>query len=157
MDTSRLNEEARHFAFGQNWAAYAKIVTDKHIEQATKDLERLIPVSPGRRFLDIGCGSGLHSIAALNLGAEEVLAVDIDSDSVETTRALLGKYAPAGKVYSVEKVSVFELDPKRIGLFDTVYSWGVLHHTGDMARAIRCAASLCRPGGFFVFALYRRT
>lgn len=43
----------------------------------------------GKRFLDIGSGSGLHSLAALRLGAREVLAVDIDADSVATTRAVL--------------------------------------------------------------------
>lgn len=56
----------------------------------------------------------------------------------------------------MEERSVFDLNPESRGRFDTVYSWGVLHHTGDMVRAIRCAAALVAPGGLFVFALYRR-
>ena len=35
-------------------------------------------------------------------------------------------------------------------------TWGVLHHTGDMARALRHASSLVRPGGHFVIAIYNR-
>ncbi|WP_442954846.1 methyltransferase domain-containing protein [Pelomicrobium sp.] len=42
------------------------------------------------------------------------------------------------------------------GTFDVVYSWGVLHHTGDLKRAIRCAAALVAPQGRLVLALYRR-
>lgn len=39
----------------------------------------------GLRVLDLGCGSGILSIAAAKLGAVEVLAVDIDPIAVETT------------------------------------------------------------------------
>jgi 2-polyprenyl-6-hydroxyphenyl methylase/3-demethylubiquinone-9 3-methyltransferase len=42
----------------------------------------------------------------------------------------------------------------RIKPADIVYSWGVLHHTGDMWTAIRNAAGLMRPGGLFYLALY---
>jgi 2-polyprenyl-6-hydroxyphenyl methylase/3-demethylubiquinone-9 3-methyltransferase len=45
----------------------------------------------GKRLLDIGCGSGIHSLAALRLDATEVLALDLDPDSVETTRAVLAR------------------------------------------------------------------
>lgn len=153
-----LTKQEAHFAFGKNWASYAQRVTDAEIEEAVKALSRLLGGVrlDGQRFLDIGCGSGLHSLAALRLGAKEVMAVDIDPDSVSTTQAILRKFAPEGTTFRVEQTSVFDLDPSALGSFDTVYSWGVLHHTGDMDRAIRCAAAMCPPEGRFVFALYRR-
>ena len=43
-------------------------------------------VTPGARVLDVGCGSGILSIAAAKLGAREVVALDIDSDCVRVTR-----------------------------------------------------------------------
>lgn len=146
-----------HFAFGKNWAAYAAKISAEEIAEAEKSLSRLLGDLrlDGQRFLDIGSGSGLHSVAALRLGAREVLAIDIDSDSVATTQAVLERHASTGG-WRVEKCSVFDLSPEAFGRFDTVYSWGVLHHTGDMERALRCAAGLVAPQGRFIFALYRR-
>jgi SAM-dependent methyltransferase len=158
MDKSiELLDQKSHFAFGENWASYAKLVTQAEIGRAVTDLCALAGGDlGGKRFLDIGCGSGLHALAALRLGAAEVVAVDIDPESVATTRRMLQGHA-AGLAWQVHGRSVFELDAAWQGQFDVVYSWGVLHHTGDMYRALRSAAALVKPGGVFMFALYRRT
>lgn len=152
-----LLAQESHFAFGQNWASYASLVTDTQIDEAVAGLRRLVGAElPGKRLLDLGCGSGLHSLAALRLGASEVIALDIDPDSVRTTQELLRLHAPGGRWTVMEK-SVFDLEESSFGKFDVVYSWGVLHHTGNMHRALRTAVSLVAPGGLFAFALYRRT
>jgi SAM-dependent methyltransferase len=145
-----------HFAFGKNWSSFARSVGEEQISDAVAGVQKLVGGLSGARFLDIGCGSGLHSLAALRLGASEVVALDIDPDSVATARKVLSSYAPDARV-RVEQESVFDLTPARLGTFDIVYSWGVLHHTGDLMRAIRNAASLVGDKGRFVFALYRRT
>jgi 2-polyprenyl-6-hydroxyphenyl methylase/3-demethylubiquinone-9 3-methyltransferase len=156
-DPADLTGLQSHFAFGENWAAYADKISQEQINEAINGLERLYGGRlDGRRFLDIGCGSGLHSLAALRLGAIEVVCVDIDPDSVATTKKVLSRYSP-GSAFRVEQVSVFDMDPVTWGQFDTVYSWGVLHHTGDMYRALRSAAALVKPGGAFIVALYRKT
>ncbi len=156
--TQDLTRADTHFAFGENWSRYAETIDGAEVEQAVEDLSRLLDGArlDGKRFLDIGCGSGLHSLAALRLGAEDVVAIDIDAASVATTGAVLRRFAPQASV-RIEQRSVFELTPEAFGTFDVVYSWGVLHHTGDMRRAARRAADLVTPGGLFVFALYRRT
>lgn len=157
MSEHDLTRQEAHFAFGKNWAAYAEKITEAHIGEAERNLSRLLGGErlDGKRFLDIGSGSGLHSLAALRLGAREVVAVDTDPDSVATSQAVLARHAPHGR-FRVEQASVFELDPHRLGDFDTVYSWGVLHHTGDLERAVRCAVALVREGGDLLLALYRR-
>ena len=43
-------------------------------------------LTPGQPVVDVGCGSGILSIAALKLGASAALAVDIDSQAVRSTR-----------------------------------------------------------------------
>jgi ribosomal protein L11 methyltransferase len=43
-------------------------------------------VEPGKPVIDVGCGSGILSIAAALLGSGEVLAVDIDNASVVSTK-----------------------------------------------------------------------
>jgi 2-polyprenyl-6-hydroxyphenyl methylase/3-demethylubiquinone-9 3-methyltransferase len=152
-----LLDRESHFAFGRNWASYAKLVTDAEISEAVAGLRRLAGGDlTGKRFLDIGCGSGLHSLAALRLGAHQVVALDIDPDSVTTSRQMLQAHA-AGRDWTVLEKSVLELGADSLGTFDVVYSWGVLHHTGDMHRAVRCAAEAVSPAGLFLFSLYRRT
>jgi 2-polyprenyl-6-hydroxyphenyl methylase/3-demethylubiquinone-9 3-methyltransferase len=154
--SANLLDQESHFAFGENWASYATLVTDARIEEAIASLRRLCGDLRGKRFLDVGCGSGLHSLAALRLGAVEVVAVDIDPRSVATTRQLLQAKA-SGKSWSAVQASVFDLRPDTYGAFDVGYSWGVLHHTGDLFRALRTASALVAPGGQFVFAVYRHT
>ena len=147
-----------HFAFGENWQSFVSTVTEDSIAEAMRSLARLLPADEiaGRRLLDIGCGSGLTMLAAARLGAGSVEGVDIDPNSVEAAQALLSRHLPDGR-WSVRTASVFDLSPEKNGTFDIVHSWGVLHHTGDMAGAIRNAAALVAPGGTFVIALYRRT
>jgi SAM-dependent methyltransferase len=149
-----LTEREKHFAFGENWKNYAATIDQKRIEAAIEGVKKLFPTGlAGKTFLDIGCGSGLHSLAALSLGAASVTAIDIDENSVDTTQQLLTKYAPDMK-WTAKVASVFDVSPVNLGKFDIVYSWGVLHHTGDMWRAIESAADLVDTDGMFAIAIY---
>lgn len=153
-----LTSAASHFKFGRNWESYAQLIDANAIAEAEAGLVRLLGPDgvAGRSFIDIGSGSGLHCLAAIRLGASHVTAVDIDADSVRTTKAVLDRYAPHSNPL-VAQASVFDLDSDILGRFDVVYSWGVLHHTGDMQRAIHQASRLTADGGLLAVALYRRT
>lgn len=147
-----------HFRFGENWQDYARGIDRTKIAEAQADLERLVGKGSldGRSFADVGCGSGIHSLAALNLGAKKLLAVDLDPESVSATKATLSAYAPNAD-WDCRELSIFEANPREIGEFDVVYSWGVLHHTGSMWSAVERAAGLVAPGGIFVLAIYLKT
>jgi SAM-dependent methyltransferase len=150
-----LEELETHFRFGDNWQSYARTIAKEHIHHAVAGLrELLLDECAGETFLDIGCGSGIHSLAASILGAK-VTAVDIDPASVKATHSVLTSHGFSTVV--PKQISVFNLDPVTFGQFDIVYSWGVLHHTGDMWRAVAKAADLVRPGGRLVLALYDKT
>jgi len=157
-DESLLNDVGTHFAFGKNWRSYAATIDEPRILSAMDKMRVLLGRDSleGMSFIDIGCGSGLHSLAALRLGAGKVVAVDFDPVSVETTHDLLSQRAPSGK-WTCNAGSVFALPSEWGGSFDVVYSWGVLHHTGDLWTAVGKAAALTAPGGIFAVALYCKT
>lgn len=144
----------RKFAFGENWSRYAANAGEEHIAQAAADLERLTGSLQGKSFLDIGCGSGIHALAAVRLAASSVHAFDADQKSAETARTFLSAHAPGVQaVIAVADILTRPADPR----YDVVYSWGVLHHTGDMWTAIANAAGFVAPQGKLVLAIYKKT
>jgi 2-polyprenyl-6-hydroxyphenyl methylase/3-demethylubiquinone-9 3-methyltransferase len=153
-----LTKGETHFAFGKNWRDYAAKIDEARIGKAVEELRKLGGVRDfaGLSFLDIGSGSGLHSLAALRMGASRVVGVDNDPDYVSASPDTLSRFAPGADAV-FRQVSVFDMAGGGFKGFDVVYSWGVLHHTGDMRGAIGAAASLVEPGGVFMLALYRKT
>jgi SAM-dependent methyltransferase len=147
-----------HFGFGDNWQTYSRLITSEKIEQAIDDMKRLLGSNDlsGRSFIDVGCGSGLHSLVALRLGATPVIGFDFDPESVETARQVLTHYAP-DQDWKVAQRNVFDMPADTGDRFDIVYSWGVLHHTGAMWEAIEKSMALVDDDGRFAIAIYRKT
>jgi len=150
-------EDQLRYDFGKNWADFIKHnFSEDVVGQSQRRLAEFLRLGSleDTTFLDIGCGSGLHSLAAHRLGARRIFSFDYDRDSVATTERLR-QYAGDPASWTVQQGSV--LDPgfmQTLGEFDIVYSWGVLHHTGDMWRAVRNAALPLKPDGLFLMALY---
>lgn len=145
------------FEFGKNWNEFIRqnYGQDK-VEISKRHMLKFMGREnlDGLSFLDIGCGSGLHSIAALQSGAAVVHGFDYDANSVVATR-FVQEQAGNPKNWTVQQGSV--LDDAFVGAlpkYDVVYSWGVLHHTGDVWHAIKNAAQCVKPGGTFYIALY---
>ena len=81
LSTDFLKSADSHFDFGKNWASYAKLIGDPEIGEAKRGPRKLVPAEDlaDGSFLDIGCGSGLHALAAAQLDVNRVLTVDIDA------------------------------------------------------------------------------
>ena len=148
------------FDFGENWRNYARLMDEERIVQAERGVAEAVGVSDlsGKTFVDIGCGSGIHSVAAARLGAA-VTCVDVNPKCLAETRRSFARFAPkncppAERFLRASILDAAEIEP--LGKFDIVYSWGVLHHTGDMRLAFENAAKLVAPGGCFVNAIYNR-
>ena len=148
--------EKDRFAFGENWQAFLAALDEERISQATVSLQTMLSAQSleGKRFLDIGSGSGLFSLAAHRLGAE-VMSIDYDEASVGCTQQLRERFADPSRPWEIRQGSVLdEALLQSIGQFDVVYSWGVLHHTGDLWRALELAAERTRAGGQLFIAIY---
>lgn len=150
------------FGFGANWERFLHHLNAERIREAEQSLQRMLamPSLQGLRFLDAGCGSGLFSLAARRLGAT-VHSFDFDPQSVACTGALRERWAAEhGEPVNEEQWRVEEgsvLDARYLeglGHFDIVYSWGVLHHTGDQWTAIDNVSRLVRSGGRLFIAIY---
>jgi 2-polyprenyl-3-methyl-5-hydroxy-6-metoxy-1,4-benzoquinol methylase len=144
------------FAFGANWSRFLQVVNEERIQTAEDALRSMLEVDSlaGKTFLDIGSGSGLSSLAARRLGAS-VRSFDYDVQSVECTTELRRRYFPNSPEWKVERGSVLDVDYLRtLGRWDIVYSWGVLHHTGDMWQALANVAPLVADAGTLFVAIY---
>jgi SAM-dependent methyltransferase len=111
---------------------------------------------PGREVLDAGCGSGRWTIGLLRLGAR-VTAVDASPHALERLVEAVGALCSDEEQARLEtqEVNLLELpDDVCSRRFDLVFSFGVLHHTGDTWGALRNVASLVGPAGMLFLYLY---
>ena len=72
----------KHFSFGKNWENFSKKIDSTSIKKSVDNLKNTLGDLENKSFLDIGSGSGLHSLAAFHLGAKSIVAIDYDIDSV---------------------------------------------------------------------------
>ena len=147
------------FEFGANWSRFLGALDERRIAEAMDSLRRMLEAESlaGHSFLDIGSGSGLFSLAARRLGAR-VHSLDYDPRSVACTAELRRRYFPGDEAWTIEEGSALDAEYlKSLGLFDVVYSWGVLHHTGEMWKALENAQLPVKPGGRLFIAIYNDT
>lgn len=144
------------FKFGKNWRKFVGIITEERVEIAMNSLKELLNLETlsGKTFIDIGCGSGIFSLAAIKLGAKKVVSIDYDLESVNCAKYLNDKYGPFEN-WTVQQGSILNKDYiASLGKFDFVYSWGVLHHTGNMWMALDNVSLLVRDDGVLAISIY---
>jgi len=155
-------ERDLRFGFGRNWDDFrANALNPARVEEACRSQAALVGRDrlEGRSFLDVGCGSGLMSLAALRNGASRVVGFDFDPNSVACSEAVRAAATADERArWTILRGSTLDADFVRsLGEFDVVYSWGVLHHTGEMWKAVDTAMLPVRAGGgLFVIALYNK-
>lgn len=149
-------KSGQRFEFGKNWKAFLSTLDENRIKQAEASLKKILGVETlaGKTFLDIGSGSGLFSLAAKNLGAS-VLSFDFDEASVWCTVKVKHRFYESDNDWKVVQGSVLDEEfLTTLDKYDYVYSWGVLHHTRDMWKALDNVIDLVKPNGVLCIALY---
>lgn len=146
--------EGRRFAFGLNWRQFLRAVDDQKIGLAQRSLSENVGDLNRKAFLDVGSGSGLFSLAARRLGAR-VCSFDYDPYSVGCAQELRDRFFSEDQDWTIERGSVLDAGfVEKLGTYDVVYAWGVLHHTGAMWTALANLPPLVRPGGRLFIAIY---
>ena len=151
-------EEKITFSFGKNWQNFLKSLNEERFNNAKLSLAEFLSLDDlqGKSFLDIGCGSGLFSYAAFNLSAKKIVSFDVDSLSVRCCQYLHEK-ANSPENWEVYQGSILDKSLiSKLGKFDIVYAWGVLHHTGKMWGAIKNSAELVNKDGYYYIVIYNK-
>lgn len=105
----------------------------------------------GKELLEVGVGLGTDFIRFVRAGAIAT-GVDLTDHAVELVKRRLALEGLDAEVRAADAESL----PFDDASFDRVYSWGVLHHTPDTAKAIDEAIRVLRPGGEACVMLYAR-
>lgn len=105
----------------------------------------------GERVLEIGVGAGTDHLQFARAGAI-LSGVDLTDTAIETTRRHLDLY---GFSSDLRRVDAEQL-PFDDSSFETVYSFGVIHHSEHPSRILAEAHRVLTPGGTFCGMLYHR-
>jgi SAM-dependent methyltransferase len=115
----------------------------------TVEFHRL-PIQPGTRLLDLGCGAGRHAFEAARRGAE-VVALDADQGELQRVCATAAAMAEAGEIQAPAGIIATAADATRMpfedGIFDFVIAAEVLEHIPADQGAINEISRVLRPGG----------
>jgi ubiquinone/menaquinone biosynthesis C-methylase UbiE len=105
----------------------------------------------GGKLLEIGSGIGVDSVQLAKAGFE-VTAVDLTEAAIEVAR----RFAAERNVSIDFRIANAERLDFADESFDVVYSFGVLHHTPDIEKAVGEVHRVLKPGGKAYIMLYHQ-
>lgn len=115
-----------------------------------------------KRVLDIGCLDGFYSFYAEQNGAKEVLSIDVNDVNEGQFNKELNpdNHTHTGYLYAHNKLkskakyifpySVYDLDPKVIGMFDIVLFLGVVYHLAHPVLALEKINNVMKLDGVLI-------
>lgn len=143
------------FEFGKNWKRYLPVANQKRLNIAIQSIKDFTGFDnlDGKLFIDAGCGSGFFSLAAYKLGAK-VISFDIDQNSLNCCDFFREQEGNPNN-WKIEQGSILDTEfLKSLPKADIVYSYGVLHHTGNLKQALANIKIPVKDNGYLLIAIY---
>lgn len=162
IQTDCDNVSNDNFTFGLNWLDFVnKRLNDKIIESGKEKIDEFFnngKMLENKSVIDIGCDTGIHSLNMFRY-ANNITSIDVDKNCIKAANIVKEKYKNKHNYnpdnWTIKHMSILDNEKvSSLGQFDVVYSWGVLHHTGDMWTAIDNSCKLCKTNGIFLISLY---
>lgn len=107
----------------------------------------------GKRVLEIGCGIGTDAQQFAQHGAHYV-GIDLSDESLALAKKRFEVFELEGEFYNIDMSDLDAL--KKLGKFDLVYSYGVIHHFPNIEKIIDNVHSILNTGGEFKFMVYAK-
>jgi ubiquinone/menaquinone biosynthesis C-methylase UbiE len=131
-------------AFSEHVTRYDELGMQFQTKAATAQLEGID--LQGKDVLDVGCGTGVISLLALQKGAAKVVCGDISNYMLELARAKADKQG-----YGVDRIDFRQLDAESLPFedasFDVVMTGMALGLLPDQDKAVKEMVRVLRPGG----------
>lgn len=105
-----------------------------------------------KNILEIGTGVGTDARQVIARGAN-YHGINVDPGTCESTRMALKVFELAG---DVQRMSATEMSFET-NAFDSVYSFGVLHHIPEVQKSISNIHRVLKPNGYLLFMVYNRS
>jgi SAM-dependent methyltransferase len=129
--------ESAYFARGEDGTPFGRFLKPDLVE--------------GKRVLEIGCGMGTHAELLVRNGAD-LTAIDQTRMAVEATRRRLQLRGLTAQVLRQDAENLGFRDRS----FDSVWTWGVIHHSSCTERCVSEIARVMTPGGRLMMMVYYR-
>ena len=108
-----------------------------------------LPIDPGLRYLDMGCGTGELTLAFTSLGIKHITGVDFLPRNIERAH---GRARQLGGIHGVQFIccDLYTWSPEE--RYDVLLSFDALEHIDDPAAFLRRMAEFITPDGIAVLA-----
>jgi len=110
------------------------------------------PSGSDRDVLEIGVGMGCDHVEWAKSGPRRLAGIDLTARAVDFTRRHLAILGLGSELRTADAEAL----PFADETFDTVYSWGVLHHSPDTPKAVAEVHRVLRKGGRARVMIYQR-
>lgn len=107
----------------------------------------------GKRVLEIGCGIGTDAEQFARNGAHYV-GIDLSDESLALSKQRFEVFGLEGEFHNMDMMDLDAL--KKLGKFDLVYSYGVIHHFPNIEKIIDNVYSVLNTNGEFKFMVYAK-